>query len=78
MRYNDIRRAARAVSVGSVVIGGSAPIAIQSMTNTDTLDREATLSQVQALEKAGCDIVRLTVPSAEAAKTISYIKEKGV
>ncbi|MBR6726652.1 MAG: (E)-4-hydroxy-3-methylbut-2-enyl-diphosphate synthase, partial [Clostridia bacterium] len=78
MRYNDIRRRARAVAVGDLVIGGSAPIAIQSMTNTDTHDVAATLAQIRALEQAGCDIVRLTVPDVEAAETISALKEAGV
>ena len=78
MKYNDIRRPARAVRVGDVVIGGNAPIAIQSMTNTDTMDVSATLSQIRALEAAGCDIVRLTVPTVEAANTIAALKEAGV
>lgn len=78
MKYNDIRRRVRAVAVGNTVIGGNAPIAIQSMTNTDTHDVAATLSQIRALEAAGCDIVRLTVPDLKAAETISALKEAGV
>ncbi len=78
MRYNDIRRTTRLVRVGNRTIGGNAPIAIQSMTNTDTLDAAATLAQIRALEAAGCDIVRLTVPSLEAAKTITALKEADV
>ena len=78
MKYNDIRRKSRAVSVGTVVIGGNAPIAIQSMTNTDTHNIEATLQQVRALEAAGCDVVRLTVPDMKAAETIYALKEAGV
>ena len=78
MRYNEIRRKARAVAVGNVTIGGQAPIAIQSMTNTDTHNVEATLAQIRALEAAGCDVVRLTVPDLAAADTISAIKEAGV
>ncbi|MBQ7661368.1 MAG: flavodoxin-dependent (E)-4-hydroxy-3-methylbut-2-enyl-diphosphate synthase [Clostridia bacterium] len=77
-RYNAIRRAAREVTVGRVKIGGKHPIAVQSMTNTDTLDVGATLRQVQALEAAGCDVVRITAPSVEAAKTFAAIKEAGV
>ena len=64
--------------VGGVTVGGTAPIAIQSMTNTDTHDAAATLAQIRALEAAGCDIVRITVPDVEAAKTVSYLKEAGV
>ena len=78
MIYNDIRRPTREVRVGGIGIGGKAPIAIQSMTNTDTKDVEATLLQIQALEAAGCDVVRLTVPDVEAAETITALKEAGV
>ena len=74
MNYNDIRRKTRAVRVGGLTIGGTAPILIQSMTNTDTADAAATLAQVKALAEAGCDVVRLTVPNAEAAGTITRIK----
>ena len=78
MKYNDIRRPARAVHIGRVTVGGNAPIAIQSMTNTDSHDVAATLSQIRALAAAGCDIVRLTVPDREAAETVRVIKESGV
>lgn len=78
MNYNEIRRKTREVRVGGLVIGGHAPIVIQSMTNTDTHDKEATLSQVLSLERAGCDMVRLTVPDEEAAETILFLKEHDV
>ena len=78
MIYNDIRRSTQPVTVGNTVIGGDAPIVIQSMTNTDTHDLQATLAQVRALESAGCEIVRLTVPDEDAARTIAAIKESGV
>ncbi len=78
MKYNDIRRTTREIKIGNKTIGGSAPIAIQSMTNTDTHDKEATLRQIKALEAAGCDIVRITVPDIEAADTVCYLKEMGV
>ena len=78
MIYNDIRRPTHAVRVGNITIGGTAKIAVQSMTNTDTHDKDATLRQVLALQAAGCDIVRLTVPDLAAAETISYLKEQGV
>ena len=78
MIYNDIRRKTKEISVGSVKIGGDNKIAIQSMTNTDTKDVEATLEQIKKLSAAGCDIVRITVPDEEAAKTIRIIKETGI
>lgn len=62
--------------MGKVPIGDNAPIAVQSMTNTRTDDVEATLSQIKRLEAAGCEIVRVAVPDAEAAKAISAIKAK--
>ena len=78
MNYNVIRRQTHPVCVGNVTVGGNAPLAVQSMTNTDTHDVAATLAQVRALENAGCDIVRLTVPDVAAADTIFALKEAGV
>lgn len=78
MKYNDIRRKTKCVKIKDKAIGGTNDILIQSMTNTDTLDREATLIQIKELQSAGCDIVRITVPSIDSAKTISYIKNSGV
>ena len=78
MDYNSYRRKSREVSVGKIKIGANSKIAIQSMTNTDTENREATLNQVLSLFRAGCDIVRLTAPSVEACRTFKYIKDKGV
>ena len=78
MIYNDVRRKTKKIQIGRIAIGGDAPIAIQSMTNTDTHDKEATLSQIRALEKLGCDIVRITVPDLEAADTSPYLKQNGV
>ncbi len=78
MIYNDIRRKTKEIKIGNIAIGGKTPIAIQSMTNTDTHDKEATLSQILSLENRGCDIVRITIPDIEAADTIPYLKEKGV
>ena len=66
------------VKVGHLAIGGNAPISVQSMTNTDTHDFSATLSQVLALQAAGCDIVRLAVPTREAAPVFAFLKEAGV
>lgn len=78
MKYNDIRRKTGTINIGKTAIGGVSPIAIQSMTNTDTHDKEATLAQILSLEHAGCNIVRITVPDIEAANTIPYLKEHGV
>ena len=78
MNYNEIRRRSREIKIGNIAIGGNNPIAIQSMTNTDTHDKEATLRQIKALEAVGCDIVRITVPDVSAADTIPYLKENGV
>ena len=78
MNYNAIRRVTPEVKIGKVAIGGQNPIAIQSMTNTDTHDAQATIAQIKALASAGCDIVRITVPDVEAAKTILAIKEEGI
>ena len=78
MKYNDIRRKTREITVGDVKLGGNNRIAIQSMTNTDTKNAFATLDQIKRLASAGCDIVRITVPDAEAAETVRIIKESGI
>lgn len=78
MNYNSIRRKTPEVRIGKVTIGGDHPIAIQSMTNTDTHDAAATIAQIKALASAGCHIVRITVPDLEAAETILAIKEEGI
>ena len=65
----------KVVKIGNKLIGGGNPIMIQSMTNTRTDDVEATVSQILALEKAGCDIIRCTVPDINAAKAIKEIKK---
>lgn len=70
------RRKSRKLFVGSVPIGGDAPVAIQSMTTTDTRDVSATLEQIKALADNGCDIVRVAVPDKEAASKLSEIKSK--
>ena len=73
MAYRDNTKV---VHIGNKVIGGGNPIMIQSMTNTPTEDVEATVAQILALEAAGCDIVRCTVPNQEAADAIKKIKER--
>ncbi len=67
------RRRTRQIRVGPVPVGGGAPIAVQSMTTTETADAEGTLAQVRALAEAGADIVRLAVPDAEAAAALPPI-----
>ena len=69
------RRNSRLVQIGSVSIGGGSPIAVQSMTKTDTRDVKATVEQIKALEECGCEIIRLAVPDAEAARAIADIKK---
>lgn len=67
------RRLSRPVRLGSVVIGGGGPIVVQSMCNTDTRDVAATTSQIAALAEAGCEVVRVAVPDAEAAEALPAI-----
>ena len=78
MKYNDYRRQSREVTVGSVKIGGNNRISIQSMTNTDTHDVEATYRQVRALEEAGCDIIRITAPDLDSVSTFRELKARGI
>ncbi len=73
MAYRDHTRVVR---IGDRLIGGGNPILIQSMTNTPTEDVEATVAQILRLEKAGCDIIRCTVPNEEAAKAIGQIRRR--
>lgn len=68
-------RLTREIKIGNIAIGGTNPIAIQSMTNTKTADKEATLAQIKSLSAAGCDIVRFTVNDMEAAEAIPYYVE---
>jgi len=70
------RKKTRQIMVGDVPIGNMAPIAVQSMTNTPTSDVIATVSQIVRLQNAGCEIIRVAVPDAEAAQAISAIKSK--
>jgi len=69
------RRKAREIHLGEVKIGGDAPIAVQSMTNTDTRNVEATVHQILALQDAGCEIVRVAVPDEEAVQALPAIKK---
>ena len=72
----DERKITREVQIGDRVIGGGRPILIQSMTNTPTEDAEATIAQILALEKAGCELIRATVPNRKAAEAFSEIKKR--
>lgn len=64
------------VRCGRVLIGGGAPVSIQSMTNVDTRDREKLLAQIKALESAGCDIVRVAIPDETAAKSFAKVRQE--
>jgi len=70
------RHASRSVRVGTVTIGGGAPIVVQSMTNTDTADLNATVQQAAELARAGSEIVRITVNNADAAAQVPHIRER--
>ncbi|MER3447315.1 MAG: 4-hydroxy-3-methylbut-2-en-1-yl diphosphate synthase [Candidatus Dadabacteria bacterium] len=69
-------RQTRQITIGNIKIGGGAPISVQSMTKTDTRDIPATVAQINELEKAGCDIIRLAVPDMESAKSLGEIKKQ--
>lgn len=70
------RRTSAGVKVGNVMVGGDAPVVVQSMTNTDTADADGTAQQVADLHRAGSEVVRITVDREDAAKAVPYIREK--
>ena len=70
------RRKSRQIMVGTVPVGGDAPISVQSMTNTETCDVDATLGQINAIAEAGADIVRVSVPSMDAAEAFKAIRQQ--
>jgi len=70
------RRKTRQISVGSITVGGEAPVSVQSMTKTDTRDVAATVAQILTLEAAGCEIIRLAVPDEEAALALGMIRKQ--
>ena len=72
----SIKKNRVSVKVGDILIGGQHPVVIQSMTNTDTADINATVKQVLDLWKAGSEIVRITVNSEDAARSVAQIKDK--
>ena len=69
------RRVSKQIFVGDVAIGGDAPISVQSMTNTDTCDVDSTISQILSLEEAGADMVRVSIPTMDAAEAFKKIKK---
>ena len=71
-----VRRKSRQIMLGAVAVGGDAPISVQSMTNTNTQDVEATVAQIQSIQKAGADIVRVSVPSMEDAEAFGEIRNR--
>ena len=74
--YKINRRLSRQIMVGNVPVGGGAPIAVQSMTNTETTDVDSTVNQIRALEAVGADIVRVSVPTMDAADAFGEIKKQ--
>ena len=71
-----VRRKSKQIWVGDVPVGGDAPIAVQSMTNTNTCDVDATVGQIEALADTGADIVRVSIPTMEAAEAFKFIKQR--
>ncbi|MCI5210628.1 MAG: flavodoxin-dependent (E)-4-hydroxy-3-methylbut-2-enyl-diphosphate synthase [Candidatus Electrothrix sp. ATG2] len=69
------RKQTKKIFIGNTPVGGDSPITVQSMTNTDTRDAEATIRQIKGLEEAGCEIIRVAVPDMEAAQAIRAIRE---
>src|SRR3989337_3116690 len=76
MAGSAMRRQSVGVDVGGVMVGGGAPIVVQSMTNTDTADVEGTARQVAALARAGSELVRITVDRDEAAAAVPHIRDR--
>ena len=74
-QLHKIKRRFRQIFVGDVAIGGDAPISVQSMTNTDTCDVDSTISQINSLKEAGADMVRVSIPTMEAAEAFQKIKK---
>lgn len=68
------RHKTRSVRVGDILIGGGAPVSVQSMTNSDTRDPRSTIAQIRRLEEAGCEIIRLAVPDTQAAESLREIR----
>lgn len=71
----EVRKRTKTIHVGKVAIGGGNPVAVQSMTKTDTADVKSTVRQIKSLESSGCEIIRLAVPDMDAAKVLGMIKK---
>ncbi len=71
-----VRRTTRQIRVGAVAVGGDAPVSVQTMTKTDTRDADACLRQIESVAEMGCDIVRLAVPDATAARALATIRAR--
>ena len=78
MIYNEIRRKTKKIKIGDIFVGGDATVKVQSMTNTDSEDFAATYAQIKVLEAAGCEIIRMTVPTKEAARVLGKLKESDI
>ena len=76
MPLSEERKKTRQIHVGDIPIGGNAPVAVQSMTNTDTRDVSSTVHQIEQLSDAGCEIVRLAIPDEEAVAAFRKIKKR--
>jgi len=74
-QYKSVRKMTRKIMVGEVPVGGGSPISVQSMTNTDTKDVSATVSQIKRLQEAGCEIVRVAIPDINAVNALPEIKK---
>lgn len=74
--HTIIRRKSKQIFVGNVAIGGDAPISVQSMTNTDTNDVQATVAQIQAIQNSGADLVRVSIPTMAAAEAFKVIRKQ--
>jgi (E)-4-hydroxy-3-methylbut-2-enyl-diphosphate synthase len=70
------RRVSRQLHIGEVPIGGGAPVSVQSMTNTDTRDQRSTVAQIERLQDAGCEIIRVAVPDEQAVEALAAIKKE--
>ena len=66
----------RQIHIGNLTLGGGAPIRVQSMTNTDTMDTQATVEQTLRMVEAGCELVRITAPDVKAAQNLYNIKNE--
>lgn len=78
MWFEGNRRTARAIRVGSLTLGGGAPVSVQSMLNTDSRDAAACVAQAERLCREGCELIRMAVPVKEAAATLAALKEAGI